>query len=66
MRKTEEKEEKAKEIAAPEVTDSVEKGVLCVACKKQSVAEGSKAGLCVSCQKKAQKAYIKKITGGNL
>ncbi len=47
----------------PEVPVSEEKKPMCVACKKQPVTEGSKAGLCVSCQKKAQTAYIKKVTG---
>lgn len=65
VRKSEKKEDGEGEIAAVESTDSVEKGVLCVACKKQPVAEDSKENLCLSCQKKAQKAYIKKITGGN-
>ena len=63
VRKTDENGGGEEEVAAPVSEESVEKGVLCVACKKQPVAEGSKAGLCVSCQKKAQTAYIKKVTG---
>jgi len=70
VRKTEKKEEPEGEIAAPVSEESVEEPTervpMCVACKKQPVAEGSKAGLCVQCQKKAQTAYIKKVTGGKL
>ena len=51
--------------ATPEVpVDSEENVPMCLACMKQPVAEGSKEGLCVQCQKKAQSAYIKKVTGG--
>jgi len=64
------KEEPKGEIGAVESAESVEEPTervpMCVACGKQPVAPDSKAGLCISCQRKAQKAYIKKITGGNL
>jgi len=64
------KEDPKGEIAAAESAESVEEPTervpMCVACGKQPVAPDSKAGLCISCQRKAQKAYIKKITGGNL
>lgn len=51
----------------PEVpVEPTEKVPMCVACKKQPVAEGLKEGLCVQCQKKAQQAYVKKVTGGKL
>lgn len=68
VRKTEKKTLKEGEIGAVESAESVEepteKVPMCVACKKQPVAEGSKEGLCIQCQKKAQTAYIKKVTGG--
>jgi len=37
---------------------------MCVACGKQAVAPDSKEKLCLACQKKAQKAYVIKVTGG--
>jgi len=70
VRKTEEKGGGEGEIGAVESAESVEEPTervpMCVACGKQPVAPDSKANLCLQCQKKAQKAYIKKITGGNL
>ena len=65
VRKTEKKEEPEGEIGAVESAESVEKVPMCLACMKQPIAEGSKQGLCVACQKKAKKKYVKKVTGGN-
>ena len=73
-KRAEEKEKKEeKPVTLPETVkeetpeipvEPTEKVPMCVACKKQPIAEGSKEGLCGQCQKKAQTAYIKKITGG--
>jgi len=70
VRKTEKKEEPKGEIGAVESAKSVEEPTervpMCVACGKQAVAPNSKANLCLQCQEKAQKAFVKKVTGGKL
>ena len=70
VRKTEKKGGGEGEIAAVESAESVEEPTervpMCVACGKQAVAPDSKANLCLRCQEKAQKDFVRKVTGGKL